>query len=240
MPGPTPRSFSWPSTLVSKRRHRKRQVARRLRLASLLMHPTARRILDLGLDSDPPFLAVEITTTALGPRFRFVTWEAALEGALALVSGLAEAHRMGLVHGGLGEDTVSRQEPAQFVIDWTGLDVGTPLAPGAAAARSRSRGPPRAGSRSLRTTYPRARHLARRLAARRIVPAFARRAARKRDRARSDRRVDVPGRSRRASLRGGSRRAIERTASLFKTGPDRFVHDDGRDRVARAERLDRA
>ena len=112
--------------------HLKPQIARRLRLASLLKHPTAQRTLDLGLDSDPPFLAVEITTTALGPRFRFATWEAAVEGALALVSGLAEAHRMGLVHGRFGEETVTRQDSARFVIDWTGLELGTPRA---AAAR---------------------------------------------------------------------------------------------------------
>jgi serine/threonine protein kinase/class 3 adenylate cyclase len=120
----------------------KRPMARRLRLASLLAHPTARRILDLNLASEPRFLVLESVATAPAPgpfAFRFATWDDALEGALALVGGIAEAHRMGLAHGRLGEDTVTRQEPAQsqFVIDWTGLDVGMGMAPARVAGTPR-------------------------------------------------------------------------------------------------------
>jgi serine/threonine protein kinase/class 3 adenylate cyclase len=118
----------------------RRPLARRLRLATLLTHPTARRILDLGLDSEPPFLALESLVTVPGP-FRFASWGDALEGTLALAGGLAEAHRMGLSHGRLGADTVSCQVPAQFVIDWTGLDLGS--APAALARPDRQpRGEP--------------------------------------------------------------------------------------------------
>ena len=108
--------------------HLKRPLARRLRLASLLTHATARRILDLDLDSEAPFLAVEILAipSGTGQRFRFATWEEAVEGAYTLALGLVEAHRMGLVHGRLGEDTITRQESPPFVIDWTGLELGTP------------------------------------------------------------------------------------------------------------------
>ena len=86
-----------------------------------------------------PFLALEIIAAipGTGPRFRFATWDEAVEGALGLAQGLAEAHRMGLVHGALGEETVTRQESSPFVIDWTGLEVGTPR-----AAPARDRWPP--------------------------------------------------------------------------------------------------
>jgi len=110
--------------------HLKRQTARRLRLASLLTHTTARRILDLDLDSEAPYVAVEALaiSSGIGPWFQFATWEEAAEGALTLTLGLVEAHRMGLVHGRLGEETVTRQESPPFVIDWTGLELGMPRA----------------------------------------------------------------------------------------------------------------
>ncbi len=108
----------------------KRHLARRLRVASLLTHITARRILDLDLDAEAPFLAIEVlaSPTGIEPGLRFATWEEAAEGALSLTLGLVEAHRMGLVHGRLGEETVTRQASPPFVIDWTGLDLGTPRA----------------------------------------------------------------------------------------------------------------
>jgi serine/threonine protein kinase/class 3 adenylate cyclase len=106
--------------------HLMRPLVRRCQLARLLTHPTARRILELSLDSDPPFLTTEPASDVVLPAPR--SGDEALTVAIALTAGLAEAHRMGLVHGGLGWDSIAigGRVPAEPRIDWLGLDVETP------------------------------------------------------------------------------------------------------------------
>lgn len=100
------------------------RLAQRLRLARLLDRPGARRVLDLDLDADPPWLAVEFAdgqplTRALEGRLPLP----AAEG-LALASYLAgvlhEAHRLGLAHGALGPDTVLVTAHPPLLVDFTG------------------------------------------------------------------------------------------------------------------------
>ena len=131
----------------SKRRTVKRQVARRLRLASLLKHPTARRILDLGLDCGPSVSGARDHCDRLRDRagFRFATGEEAVEGRIPWRRDWPRRIGWASSTAASVSDTVTRQEPPQFVIDWTGLELGTPRA--ADAAEGRAPGPARRRAR---------------------------------------------------------------------------------------------
>ncbi len=82
-------------------------LVKRLRLAALLDHPGALRVRLLALEVDPPHLVLEwrepeARNSALDP--------AGLLRALAnLAGGLAEAHRLGLVHGQLAHRRVREE-----------------------------------------------------------------------------------------------------------------------------------
>jgi serine/threonine protein kinase/class 3 adenylate cyclase len=98
-----------------------RERARRLRAAALLTHPTAGRIIEARLDHVPPFVVLEAIDepTWSGQR----SWKEAIAAVNRLAAGLAEAHRLGLVHGRIEPGTVFLQGVSQPKIDWTGLAV---------------------------------------------------------------------------------------------------------------------
>lgn len=113
--------------------HRWSTLAARLRLAALLDHPTARAVLNLGLEESPPYLVRAAARNdpgidALRARLPLREQETvALAQRLADV--LAEAHRLGLVHGCLGPAHIGVNAPDQLQLDFTGLalDVASPL-----------------------------------------------------------------------------------------------------------------
>jgi serine/threonine protein kinase/class 3 adenylate cyclase len=106
-----------------------RALTRRLHLAALLDHPSARRVHHLDLDHDPPYLALAWTEAqslcqALGGRLPLALPEvAALAEELAAV--LLAAHRLGLAHGQLGPSTVWRTSNRGLLLDFTGWGSAT-------------------------------------------------------------------------------------------------------------------
>ncbi|MBV8230194.1 MAG: hypothetical protein JO329_09460, partial [Planctomycetaceae bacterium] len=109
---------------------RARERIKRLRLAGLLGHSTARRVIELQPEPPRPYVVLEGVGAHLrltGPLSR----EGAVAAACPLAAGLAEAHRLGLVHGRLGPGAIAGQAPSALKIDWTGLDVddSAPAAP---------------------------------------------------------------------------------------------------------------
>ena len=109
---------------------RARERIKRLRLAGLLGHSTARRVIELQPEPPRPYVVLEGVGAHLrltGPLSR----EGAVAAACPVAAGLAEAHRLGLVHGRLGPGAIAGQAPSALKIDWTGLDVdaSAPAAP---------------------------------------------------------------------------------------------------------------
>jgi serine/threonine protein kinase len=122
----------------------------RLRLAAQLGHPAAVRVVDPGLEGDPPALVLEWagTTTlaaavgATGPMGHDV----ALELVRALAGALAEAHRLGLAHGRLGPGQVLLVEGTGPKLDFTGVEVGSPAATAMSRALDAACRDPRPGA----------------------------------------------------------------------------------------------
>ena len=100
-------------------------LVKRLRMAALLSDPSARRLLELGLEHDPPFVAMEGIEGRLpaetSPEGGSPTWSEAVAGAAGLARGMAEAHRLGLTHGRLVQVTTSGRGSSGLKFDWTGL-----------------------------------------------------------------------------------------------------------------------
>ena len=75
-------------------------------MAAQIDHPAAMRVLELGLDHDPPYVVMEwVGTTTLaasvkatGPKSR----NEAIELVHAVAGALRAAHRLGLSHGRIG------------------------------------------------------------------------------------------------------------------------------------------
>ena len=88
-------------------------LVKRLRVAALLSDPSARRLLELGLEHDPPFVAMEGIEGRLpaetSPEGGSPTRSEAVARAAGLARGMAEAHRLGLTHGRLVQVTTSGQ-----------------------------------------------------------------------------------------------------------------------------------
>jgi serine/threonine protein kinase/class 3 adenylate cyclase len=100
------------------------RLAQRLRLARLLDQPGARRVLDMDLDADPPWLAVEFADgpplpRALEGRLPLPAAEA-LAFATYLAAVLHAAHRLGLAHGSLSPDAVIVTAHPPLLVDFTG------------------------------------------------------------------------------------------------------------------------
>jgi hypothetical protein len=104
-------------------------LTRRLHLAALLDHPSARRVHHLDLDHDPPYLALawseaQCLAQTLGGRLPLALPEvAALAEELAAV--LLAAHRLGLAHGQLGPSTIWQTSKRGQLLDFTGWDIAT-------------------------------------------------------------------------------------------------------------------
>ena len=120
------------------------RVVPRLRTAAQLVHPGALRVIQLGLDHDPPFAVLEwvgMTTLSKSP---LATATISRHDALKLVDVIAgalyAAHRLGLSHGRLGPENVFLAGVADPKLDFTGLDVGFPLVPGSLASFSSNAG----------------------------------------------------------------------------------------------------
>ena len=104
-------------------------LAKRLRLARLLEHPSILPFLELQLEEDPPFLAVESraeTSLAAALSEGSVTADEAQAWALSLAAGVAEAHRMGLAHGSLAAESVRITAAREAQLDFSGTLVGGP------------------------------------------------------------------------------------------------------------------
>lgn len=103
-------------------------LAKRLAIASRLDHPSARSVLELGVDHDPPYVVVvhDERPTLAGGSFRRKVVPVADKVAMAVVvaSALAAAHRLGLFHGRLGPWSVRGADPLSLRIDFTGLETG--------------------------------------------------------------------------------------------------------------------
>src|SRR5436190_7425154 len=86
------------------------ELVRRLRAAQLLIHPCQRAVLELQLEQDPPFLALEAVPDSVlaDVPCEEVPWPANQIVRLAgqMCSALSAAHRLGLVHGALKPSTV--------------------------------------------------------------------------------------------------------------------------------------
>jgi eukaryotic-like serine/threonine-protein kinase len=102
-------------------------LARRLRLAALLDHPAVLRTLELALDHDPPYVALE-TTDALGLASRLhervpLPPAEALALGQEFAQGLLAAHRLGLAHGSLAPGRISTDAVGHPKLDFTGTDT---------------------------------------------------------------------------------------------------------------------
>jgi len=102
-------------------------LCRRLRLARLIVHPVARSLRELGLDNDPPFIAMEWIKgsggiEALCKRVPLPVHEAVGIGR-ALADVLALAHKLGLAHGQIGPGQLVFKGQTEIMLDFTGLNV---------------------------------------------------------------------------------------------------------------------
>ncbi len=98
------------------------QLSKRLRTASLIEHPSARRILALSLEHNPPFVVLEeLSGPSLVDQPR-PTFDEAIALGAALAEALAAGHRLGLAHCGLSPSTIRARADGVWVLDWTGLD----------------------------------------------------------------------------------------------------------------------
>jgi serine/threonine protein kinase/class 3 adenylate cyclase len=101
-----------------------KQVVRRLRMAALLRDSATRRLLDMELEHEPPFIALEDTAgpvlaeastdTPLWEPMR--VWQLAAE----LAGALQEAHRLGLAHGELWPSRVHWGREKGAKLDFSG------------------------------------------------------------------------------------------------------------------------
>jgi len=105
-------------------------LQRRLRLAAMLKNPAARRVLELKLDHDPPFVVLEWLDPPRPEDIRDLRPPLAVEQAAALLApiaeAVAEANRMGLVHGQLGAGCLSFDLARGLVCDFSGLEAFRP------------------------------------------------------------------------------------------------------------------
>jgi eukaryotic-like serine/threonine-protein kinase len=105
---------------------RREGVVKRLRLARLLDHPAARRVLQLELEGTPfvvlepaagPTLADHLSDKLPLPPVESVAL------ALDLAAALHAAHRLGLGHGQLSPRTIASGSSGSLQLDFTGLAV---------------------------------------------------------------------------------------------------------------------
>ena len=129
----------------------------RLRLAAGLAHPAVVRVLDAGLEAEPPYVALEwvgTSTMAEVPGARRGSPDPdgmtspradAIELIRTLAGALEEAHRLGLAHGRLGPGQVFLVD-GRPKLDFTGLDAGFPVGSAVSRALDAACRDPRAGA----------------------------------------------------------------------------------------------
>ena len=107
------------------------RLARQLRLAGELEHPSVIQVIELGLADDPPYAVLEwvgtATLAAAAARFGPKSRDVAIELARGLAGALAAAHRLGLAHGRLEPGQVLLKGGAQPKLDFTGASAGFPV-----------------------------------------------------------------------------------------------------------------
>jgi serine/threonine protein kinase/class 3 adenylate cyclase len=105
----------------------------RLRLARELSHPASIRLLELGLEHDPPYAVLEWSgTRTLTAGEVDGDAECASRTLGHVLSGaLGAAHRLGLAHGRLCPERVIIGQDGLPKLDFTGADVGFPSGPAA-------------------------------------------------------------------------------------------------------------
>jgi serine/threonine protein kinase/class 3 adenylate cyclase len=105
-------------------------LAPRLRMAAQLAHPAAIRVLELGLEEDPPYIIMEwVGTTALTALVRAAGLRGrhdAMELIHAAAGAVRAAHRLGLSHGRIWPAHVLMVGATRPKLDFTGAAVGFP------------------------------------------------------------------------------------------------------------------
>jgi serine/threonine protein kinase/class 3 adenylate cyclase len=104
------------------------ELARHLKRVALLHHPGAVGIRALHLEHDPPFIVLNLagSATLINEMHPPVPLNQALALCQVLAETLAEAHRLGLVHGRIGPQTIPLPETSRPRLDFTGIDWGGP------------------------------------------------------------------------------------------------------------------
>lgn len=101
-------------------------LARRLRTASLLDHPSARKVVAFDPADDPPSVVLEaMPGPSLADKARGADPPGRAEAA-DWAGALAEGHRVGLAHGRFGPQAIFAAGVG-WKVDWTGLDVDPPI-----------------------------------------------------------------------------------------------------------------
>ncbi len=110
-----------------------RFLRRRLPLVALMEGPGTVRLIEHGLDAEPPFVVVEESPIRTLEQYIGSTLPLAVPEAVALgrelASLLGDAHRLGLVHGDLRPDTVLVALDGRLKLDYTGLLLRPPAGP---------------------------------------------------------------------------------------------------------------
>lgn len=109
-----------------------RERSKRLKAAALLTHTTALRVLELVLEPGPAYVSLEWRElsddeqNAGTPTIELPLTEAVAR-AIDLAAGIAEAHRIGLAGAPMRSVMFAGGQVNDLKIDWTDLDVGSPL-----------------------------------------------------------------------------------------------------------------
>jgi serine/threonine protein kinase/class 3 adenylate cyclase len=104
------------------------QRTRRLRLAALVTHPAARRVLDFGLDVQPFYVGLEwldgsTLARELGGSLPLPVMQAVAWGR-GLATALAAGHRIGIAHGHIAPGILRCTKSRVPKIDFSGLPTG--------------------------------------------------------------------------------------------------------------------
>jgi serine/threonine protein kinase/class 3 adenylate cyclase len=109
-------------------------LAKRIRMAALVDHPSALKILAFEEDSDPPLLVVEASdrrplVTVFDDRVP-VSEILAVGLVRSLAGAVSAAHRVGLTHGAIDLKSVYLGSKELPHLDFTGVNLGEPFATG--------------------------------------------------------------------------------------------------------------
>ncbi len=103
-------------------------IKKRLKLVGMLQHPSIQRILHCELSHEPPFVVLELRQgRSLGEEHRLspLTWRAAVQLGHHLATGLAAAHRLGVVAGNIDLSTIVARSAGDWTLDLTGMARGS-------------------------------------------------------------------------------------------------------------------